>query len=207
MSDTVQVDRAQLRRLRSALATVIEHIDDMMHGQESNDHQEPSKPKNGKADWECYLERYPNLLAYARQKNIPTHVLPVFAKRHFDRYGVKEGKTWGCQEQATTPTNATTGRRPFHHYNPKAWTSHGAHPPQGVALILGRNQSAKSITLDGLKMQKHGSKDKDREVWTIRERHLVGSGGEVVLTETNGKQYRFNVSGGSDMDRGDYWRK
>ena len=55
-------------------------------------------------------------------------------------------------------------------------------------------------------MEKHGSEDRGREVWTIRDTTLVGTGGDIVLTETNGDRFEFTVAGGTEMDRGEYWR-
>jgi hypothetical protein len=158
----------------------------------------PAKPA-----WQIYLDRNPDVAATNFGKSAES------ARNHWDSFGKKEylrgspnRKPWpGEERDDVNGGTPNTGNKPYHHYNPNAWTGHGSHPPQGVAIVLCEGQKATSLKLNGRAMQHHGP-DKNREVWTIRDTSLVGSGGTVEMIDNNGT-HKFNVNGGSGMDNGD----
>lgn len=169
--------------------------------------QEPTTAQpEATAAWKIYLQRNPDVArsSYGRSASLArAHWLAHGREEYQD--GNPSRKPWPGEERKEKPASSAGGK-PYHHYNRHAWTSHGTRPPGGIALILGYGQHATGATWNGRTMQKHGSLDKGREIWTIRDPSLVGKGATIVLNDKQRGRLRFTVPSGKEISRGDFWR-
>ena len=82
----------------------------------------------------------------------------------------------------------------YHHWNTNAW--HG----RGSALVMCSNvtNGMQWCKINGRSLQKHGSADKGRDVWTLYQQNLGG----VIQCYRSGITWEFKVSSASGVHYG-----
>lgn len=150
---------------------------------------EPDDPDPVRADWQCYLDNNPDVARVG--KNMPS--LEAWANDHYNRWGKKEGRSWGCN----TPAGPGSPRLRFSHYNASAWHD------RGVALILCRGDRASRVRIDGKSLSEHGGLDKGRYVYAdYRTRGLTG----LLEFVIDGDSYQVQITD-RGVTHGECWRQ
>ncbi len=97
----------------------------------------------------------------------------------------------GQQRQSLTASSDA-----FHHWNPVAWDG------RGVALVMCPSTNGMdACELNGQPLERHGNRDKGRDVWTDYDGPTGQSG--TVRCRRGAEQFEFRVSATADLEFGD----
>ncbi len=82
------------------------------------------------------------------------------------------------------------------HWNSQSW--HG----QGISLVMSTNpfqRKVRWVRIEGMGMAKHGSQDKGRDIWTIRDPGLTGLQGSLEVGTVDGTVYEAQTTDFRDV--------